>query len=218
MNPLNRIFTNEVVQPKLFDQKHIPNQQIFKSNYLQEMIKEQQNMKAEILQSISQIDTSLLTAENKQLKQLLEMTLRLKKQERMQTKQASLLEQQSLLHQALLAQVAAQDESMSALLQKQEELKEMSHVLHSFLEKQGQQYAEINSKLLVQEIFHQSVIERIEQQEALSAKLSRQIEHLKAIIFEQAANLSEKLESSVKYLVNPVQRFLVKLEDKDHQK
>jgi uncharacterized membrane-anchored protein YhcB (DUF1043 family) len=62
------------------------------------------------------------------------------------------------------------------------------------LEKQLNLQSEMKEKLINQEVFQKEVITRLDKQEALVQKISRQFSDLRSILFERTNHLVEKFE------------------------
>jgi hypothetical protein len=82
------------------------------------------------------------------------------------------------------------------------------------LNTQEQMKEELNKKLGVQEQASKSIMERLNRQEAITEKISRQLDNLKSVVYERASHLSERFEKSFKQLAKPVHSFFVNQEEK----
>lgn len=82
------------------------------------------------------------------------------------------------------------------------------------LDTQEQMKEELNKKLGVQEQASKSIMERLNRQEAITEKISRQLDNLKSVVYERASHLSERFEKSFKQLAKPVHSFFVNQEEK----
>lgn len=55
---------------------------------------------------------------------------------------------------------------------------------------------ELNKKLQEQEQASKSIMERLHRQEAIAEKISRQLDHLKAVVYERASHLTDRFEKA----------------------
>ncbi|WNS73494.1 hypothetical protein RRV45_11200 [Bacillus sp. DTU_2020_1000418_1_SI_GHA_SEK_038] len=122
------------------------------------------------------------------------------------------MEKESLINQAVLDQVSFQHASTEALIGKIDQFQSFSYDLTNQLNKQEAIYDELSRKLEVHEVFHKTVMERLDGQEAVVQKISRQIENLRSTLYERASFLSEKIETSFKQLLKPVQSYFIQTE------
>ncbi|WP_370221866.1 hypothetical protein [Cytobacillus sp.] len=83
---------------------------------------------------------------------------------------------------------------------------------------QEQMKEELNKQLGVQEQASKSIMERLDRQEAITEKISRQVDNLKSAVYERASHLSERFENSFKLLAKPVHSFFVNQEEKAKQR
>ena len=81
--------------------------------------------------------------------------------------------------------------------------------------KQEELYEEFSNKLNLQEVYHNTVMERLDQQEGLIKKLSGELDHLRSVIYERASHIIEKVESNISRMAKPIQRFFVNTEEKE---
>lgn len=124
-----------------------------------------------------------------------------KAQEEMKAELSKKLDVQEVFHNTVMERLNQQFASFSEEAEKkfktQEQLKE-----------------ELNKKLREQEQASKSIMERLHRQEAITEKISRQLDHLKSIVFERASHLTERFEKSIKQLAKPVHSFFVHQEEK----
>ncbi|MEK4922818.1 hypothetical protein MKX78_12920 [Cytobacillus sp. FSL R5-0569] len=117
-------------------------------------------------------------------------------------------------YEALLAQSSIQETAILELSRKLDNLEKPTEKILEELTVITDDQATIKDKIETQDIYHQSVMEKLESQDALNEKLSRQIDHLKSIIFERTAYLTENFKS----LISPVKSFFVHHEEKNKNK
>ncbi|ASV69600.1 hypothetical protein [Cytobacillus kochii] len=117
-------------------------------------------------------------------------------------------------YETLLAQSSIQETAILELSRKLDNLEKPTEKILEELTVITDDQATIKDKIETQDIYHQSVMEKLESQDALNEKLSRQIDHLKSIIFERTAYLTENFKS----LISPVKSFFVHHEEKNKNK
>ncbi|MEK4969929.1 hypothetical protein MKX29_20250 [Cytobacillus sp. FSL R7-0696] len=117
-------------------------------------------------------------------------------------------------YETLLAQSSIQETAILELSRKLDNLEKPTEKILEELTVITDDQAAIKDKMETQDIYHQSVMEKLESQDALNEKLSRQIDHLKSIIFERTAYLTENFKS----LISPVKSFFVHHEEKNKNK
>ncbi|MEK5102873.1 hypothetical protein MKX83_12915 [Cytobacillus sp. FSL M8-0252] len=117
-------------------------------------------------------------------------------------------------YETLLAQSSIQETAILELSRKLDNLEKPTEKILEELTVITDDQATIKDKIETQDIYHQSVMEKLESQDALNEKLSRQIDHLKSIIFERTAYLTENFKS----LISPVKSFFVHHEEKSKNK
>lgn len=125
-------------------------------------------------------------------------------------------EQQKLLNmarfdenqqQALYAELTIQDQKTSDLLNKISNLEMYSKQLKQEVLNSNK---ELSAKIELQDVYHQTVMERIQAQEASTYKMNRQLENLKAVIFERIADLAEKIEHQSKNTIKTLSGIFIK--------
>lgn len=117
-------------------------------------------------------------------------------------------------YETLLAQSSIQETAILEISRKLDNLEMPTEKILEELTVITDDQAAIKDKMETQDIYHQSVMEKLESQDALNEKLSRQIDHLKSIIFERTAYLTENFKS----LISPVKSFFVHHEEKNKNK
>ncbi|UQD52049.1 hypothetical protein C0971_08510 [Bacillus methanolicus] len=199
-----------------------PNQNLFHLNYMAQFIDQQQSVNQQLSDSFQEVNVLLNHAKSEQTNYFEEVLNRIEQQESFSRQLDSLLkkheqtaqvilerlseleqlqkgiekqaEGEGLVHQAILDQLSFQDQKFDGLTNKIEEYGRMNQEFKHQLEKQQTIFADISQKLNNEEIYHKTVMERLDQQDALSHRLSRQLDHLKENIFEKFSHLSEQLQ------------------------
>ncbi|WP_312095745.1 hypothetical protein [Niallia sp.] len=126
--------------------------------------------------------------------------------------QKEIMSEEALRHTALFDQLTFQEQDISLIAKKMDEFNDLAAEMKTKLDETGSSYHNISEKLDIQEIFHQTILESMEETNGNVNKLSRQIEHLKEILFERVHYLAEKIENNMKSITQPIQRFFLHTE------
>ncbi|HWJ79802.1 MAG TPA: hypothetical protein VNR61_17200 [Niallia sp.] len=132
--------------------------------------------------------------------------------------QKKLILEEAIRHTALFDQILYQDRDISILTDKMKEFNEIAVEMREKLNHIDSAYETVEEKLTLQEIFHETILENLEETNGNVNKLRRQMDYLKEIIFERANYLTKKLEEYINSLKLPVQRFFVKLDKEEQEK
>ncbi|WP_318508922.1 hypothetical protein [Bacillus sp. T3] len=209
------------------------NQQVYHQHYMEEMLKSQERINQKLSQSIKSIGDLLETRNNDQQESNTAMTTRMEKHEinqmtilnnltalektvleklaNMNKEQQALIQlvdQEEILHQALLAQLTTQDQTTNRLMSKLKELEE--NLLAEINSQIQDSNRKLSSKIEVHDVYHQTVMERIDQQEAHTHKLNRQLDTLKSVIYERFSLLTEKIELQSKQMLKTFSGYFFK--------
>ncbi|MGP7815842.1 hypothetical protein [Niallia sp. 01092] len=128
---------------------------------------------------------------------------------------ANVLANETIMNQAILDQVSYQEQAVISLGEQFQNYTFIANQMQKNMEKVDKNYETVTEKLEVQEIFHQTLIEKMDATEANMSKITRQIDVLKHLLFERISYLSDKLEANFKSISKPVQRFLLQKEKQD---
>ena len=227
-----RLFLNKNVEPKLHLSTTTlvePNQIEYRLQFLAEVLKYQDSINQKLtdsIESISSLFQSTISDRDEQIKRMefqienqqilqKQMTNNLQKLELVinekldqitgdQKELAQIVDKEELIHQAILAQLGTQDQSTLSLLKKMNEFEMVNRQLSDLVKNQLINQSEITSKLELQDVYHQTVMERLDQQEAVSHKVNRQLDSLKAVIFERIGHLAEKIELQSKNTIKSI--------------
>ncbi|CAI9392033.1 hypothetical protein ACTQ5K_22005 [Niallia sp. Sow4_A1] len=123
--------------------------------------------------------------------------------------QKEIINEESLRNTALFDQLTFQEQDISLIAKKMDEFNDLATDMKTKLDETESSYHNISEKLDIQEIFHKTIIENIEETNGNVNRLSRQIEHMKEILFERVHFLAEKIENNVKSIAQPIQRFFL---------
>ncbi|MDF2902682.1 MAG: hypothetical protein K0S25_320 [Bacillus sp. (in: firmicutes)] len=226
------LFLNKHVEPKvhLSTSKLVEtNQMEFRLQFLAEVLKYQDSINQKLTDSIESISSLLQSNISDREEQNIRMESTIENQQIVQKQIqnhlqkieagiyekldqitgdqmefAQMVNKEDLLHQAILAQLGTQEQSTLNLLRKMNEFEMVSQELSDLVKNQLNNQNEITSKLDVQDVYHQTVMERLDQQEAVSHKVNRQLDSLKAVIFERIGHLAEKIELQSKHTIKSI--------------
>lgn len=126
--------------------------------------------------------------------------------------QKDVMKEESLRHTALFDQLTFQEQNLSLISKKMDEFNQLAYEMKTKFDETENSYHNISEKLDIQEIFHQTILESMEETNGNVNKLSRQLEHMKEILFERVHYLAEKMENNVKRMAQPIQRFFLQSE------
>jgi hypothetical protein len=200
------LFVNKEVNPKILTfsaSGSNTHQVIFQNNYLTEVLVRQEIINQHLTDSQKAIDDLLQVSISLQEKQHQSIESKLEGDFQ---KISEIMLNDDLLNQAILAQLAKLDDFSHTLVNKVNLLEEVSKEMAFQLNEQLNTHTQLNDKLAIQDVYHQTVMERLDQQDAISHKINFQLENLKAIIFERIGDLAEKIEVqgklTIKYLTS----------------
>lgn len=189
---MNQKLTESIVSvQQLFEKSN--NTQQLQNITLNEAIENQESGQMRILNNLEKLEATVLehlTTMNTERQELLKM--------------AKVDENQQ---QALFAQLSVQDQKTSDLLNKIGELESFSKQLKQEMLASSK---ELSAKIEVQDMYHQTVMERIESQEAVTHKMNRQLDNLKAVIFERIADIAEKIDCQSKNTIKALSGIFIK--------
>lgn len=115
-----------------------------------------------------------------------------------------LVEEEKLLSQATIDQLAFQEDMTRGIHTKLEKYEDLYEDIQSRIAEQEHFYHEINDKLQIQEMFHQSIMNRLDSQDETSQKLVNQLDMVRQTLVErlEAAILSidSKYKQTLQYL------------------
>lgn len=209
------------------------NQNVYHQHYMEEMLRSQERINQKLSQSIESIGDLLETRNNDQQESNTAMTTRMEKHElnqvtilnnlttlektvleklaNMNKEQQALIQlvdKEEIFHQSLLAQLTTQDHTTNRLMFKIKELEE--NLLAEITGQIQDSKHELSTKIEVHDVYHQTVMERIDQQEAQTHKLNRQLDSLKSVIYERFAILTEKIELQSKQMLKTFSGYFFK--------
>lgn len=181
------IFINRKDHPDVFKNNEnisAPNQDYMKHDYISEYIDEQQRANVSLINSFNEMKHRFHEQEGIQSSHWNELTSQLHVL-KINTQSQKEFEEQ------MIRWLKALDEKNSQL---QTANLELSLQISAQMELQKQ----LSEKFSNQEEFQVGVLNRLDQQEALTEKISRQLNHIRSILFERTNYLAQKMEEGYK--------------------
>lgn len=181
------IFINRKGHPDLFENSEKifePNQDFIKKDYISELIDEQQKANVSLINAISEMKHRFHEQDDKQSYHWNEVTGQLNE---LKTNNQSKKE----FEEQMIRWLKTLDEKNSQL---QTANLELSLQISAQMELQKQ----LSKKFSNQEEFQTGVLTRLDQQEALTEKISRQLNNIRSILFERTNFLAQKIEEGYK--------------------
>ncbi|MFD2445613.1 hypothetical protein ACFSO7_16760 [Bacillus sp. CGMCC 1.16607] len=201
-----------------------PNQQSFRLNYLTEFLSQQINQNEAINESIDKVLSTVHQTQHTQevkIEQILKVnkeqteisTQFLEKFENQgkttadisnslqelqdQNKQLSEnIGKEQLINQAILDQLSFQDQQLKNTNSLLTNYVDLAMELTTQLQLQEKMVQEMDQKLQLHDVYHNTVMERLDKQEAFNEKIIRQLDFLKSLVFERVNLVIEKVENS----------------------
>lgn len=214
------------------------NQESFRKNYLQEFIKQQSDMNASLKNSsievnmlvnetkveqlqqfshvIKQLDqqnqrtTPLLENINKQEEIYHTLLERFEAVDQFNDKLIKKYENEGLINQVIVDQLTIQDTEINQISKKVEEYRNLNYSLTEQLEEQIRINGDILNSIELQESFHKTILERLDHQDAINQKMSREIDNLKATLFERISFVVDKIEENYKQITGYITQLFSK--------
>ncbi|WP_226681527.1 transcriptional regulator [Sutcliffiella horikoshii] len=260
---------NLLPTPKLFHHTKsvMSNQQEFRRNYLEDILKQQEETNLTVSRTVNKINDNLqqsisiqdknhqllldklysqekvqktlsemITTQDSNVRQLYDKVLvHEKNHEELQENIASneesskkveqrldklevSLEEEKLLSQATIDQLAFQEDLTRGIHTKLEKYEELYADLQSTLHDQEHFYQEINNKLQVQEMFHKSVMERMDSQDIASQKIADQLNTLRQTLVDKLENAISSIDSKYKQTLHYLSGSMSGLKERIIQK
>ncbi|NLP49326.1 hypothetical protein [Bacillus sp. RO1] len=141
-----------------------------------------------------------------------------KKVEQRLDKLELLVEEEKLLSQATIDQLAFQENLTRGIHSKLEKYEEMYEDIQSKLHDQEHFYQEINNKLQLQEIFHQSVMERLDSQDIASQKIADQLKMLRHTLVDKLETAITSIDSKYRQTLHYLSGSMIGLKERIIQK
>lgn len=182
-----------------------PNQTYFRRDYLKEILIEQKQMYQTINHTMSKLAQ---TYENKELtrsKQLLAVNDRL-------DHMAHAVEVNGLTEQQLEEQINDMAESNQRMLQWMESYSSNARQLGEKIDQQITEQAKLTKEISGQREVQFKIVNRLENQEALTEKLLRQMDHFRSLLFERTHYLAEQIENGYQFMATYIYKQLTGVE------
>ncbi|MGD7052300.1 hypothetical protein [Sutcliffiella horikoshii] len=128
------------------------------------------------------------------------------------------LEEEKLLSQATIDQLAFQENLTRGIHTKLEKYEELYEDIQSKLHDQEHFYQEINNKLQVQEMFHKSVLERMNSQDIASQKIAEQLNALRQTLVDKLEIAISSIDSKYKQTLHYLSGSMIGLKERIIQK
>lgn len=224
------LFINDSEHPDVFKNKkpiNEPNQQMIKKDYFAELMQIHQESNASLSKSLeelkrhyqkqNEIQSLQLNELYEQLKGLkntnlehknfeVEMLKWLQSVEEKNEKFQTYMEEEAAIKQKIHRQIQLQMEANREVTDQMQEYETANQYLSSQLEEQVSLQKELAA---IQENFQEQVLTRLDNQEAITEKLSRQIHHMRSILFERTNFLAEKIENGYKQTSSFVHKLIM---------
>lgn len=128
------------------------------------------------------------------------------------------LEEEKLLSQATIDQLAFQEDLTRGIHTKLEKYEELYEDIQLTLHDQEHFYQEINNKLQAQEMFHKSVMERMDSQDIASQKIADQLNTLRQTLVDKLENAISSIDSKYKQTLHYLSGSMIGLKERIIQK
>jgi hypothetical protein len=205
--------------------KHTSNQSTHRRNYLTEFLKEQKTFNKQLLDSFEQVNLDLKNSNSKQSSQLAKVLTKLANQDELhQQSLESIKSQEKPLHN-MVAKLNQVDKNSEGLVKKIEmdgfinqaimdELKSQNQTNHRMIrklddyettyqdlivqeKKQYDLFGELSERIKIQEAFHETIMNDLSHQKEVTQKITKQLDHFKAFVFEKIVPFIEKIDGIV---------------------
>lgn len=236
------IYKNSDVEPSIYHLENndiSSNQKEYRKNYLQQILMEQAQISDSLKNSVEDVRKSLQRTNALQNDQNKFMIQKLHSHDQFYERIEAYFQNQERTNEFLLNRLTLLEGKNEAILEKIEAERLLTEaildqqsihdqVLHKLkanvdeeesvidqLKKQDELFDQFNSKLELQQIFHNTVMERLDQQEGLIKKIIGELNHLRSVIYERASHIAEKMEDNFHRITKPIQHFIVNKDKKE---
>jgi len=218
--------------------KATSNQDSYRRNYLHEFIQSQQNINSQLKNASTQVNTLVHETKVEQKHHFDQLSRKLENQEERTTPLLDNIQKQEeaykvllerfeaiemfnqellkkhedegLLNQAIVDQLTIQDTAVQNLSIKLEKFGENHDDLNDKLAEQNEINEQILKTVEIQEAFHKTILQKLEQQEAINLKTSRDVDSLKATLFERISYVIDKIEENYRHVTGFINQFFTK--------
>jgi hypothetical protein len=181
------LYINNNQHPDVFKarkQINESNQAVIIRNYLTEIIDEQQQANVSLSKTLEELKQRTIEYENVQAIQWDDVSEKLNE---LKTHTQKNTEFESLVIQWL-----------ASINERMEKYETANKQIYTQISDQYLLQKQMSEKISGQEEFQNGVISRLDKQEALTEKISRQINHIRSILFERTNYLAEKIDDGYK--------------------
>jgi len=182
-----------------------PNQSYFRRDYLQELLQEQHQMHQMLNKKIMRLTQSYEKQAHNQSHQFLKLTNRLD-----QVTQA--VEVHDLTDQQLQKQVLDMAENNQKVLERIEAYNTDMKQIEEKIDEQIAQQAEMTYEINENQKKQKDIVDRMENQEALTEKLLRQVGEFRALLYERTHYLAEQFENGYHLMATQIYKQLTGVE------
>lgn len=216
------LFFNKKQHPDVFKNigKIDENNQIYvRHNALTELIDEQQKVNMNLEKSIAELkprydqleemQTSQWNNVKEKINDLMVSSNRHEQMERIVISRINTLDENGLmLKKSMIEQMNNLKESYQKILSRMEKNESSYEYISTLMNKQIDLQEEVTQTLLKHEEFHTGVLNRLDNQEALTEKISRQLSNIRSILFERTNYIATKLEDGFKQTSSYVYKLM----------
>ncbi|GHH96851.1 hypothetical protein [Neobacillus kokaensis] len=203
-----------------------PNQAYSKQDFLTELMKQQDKTNTALQNSLSELKSRSLVQEQSQLHQWTQVDRQLQELRKSNLEQKDfetqivhflqslnekngdfqrILENEALLKEDIIENVNRLSASIQEISNRLEKQGETNQMLSQRLNEQLELQKDATAK---QEDFQEDVLLRLDNQEALTEKIVRQLNHIRSIIFERTNFLASKIEDGYKLTSSYVYKLM----------
>jgi hypothetical protein len=196
------LYVNRDVEPKLLkvqsglDQSK--SQNIYRTNQVQDFIKQQQNINVELKDFMKDLHHSVHNSKQEQASHFESISSLIMTHQDQYQQLLTKMEKDEVVKKAIMDSLLIQETAANKFSQELENQENLYHELISQLKSQELLFKKIDKKLELQEVFHKTLLESVDNQEAVNFKVLRELENLKSAIFERFSFLIEKMETNYK--------------------
>lgn len=202
------------------------NQEFVRYNFLTELIIEQQKANKELTQSISDLKRRYEKHGEEQSVQWNHVKKEMQANHRNRVEFENqliqqihtldekthylqeVLEKESILKQSIMEQIHSLGESSQEIVSRIEKSEATSQLLKAKMNQQFTLQKEVAETLSNTKEFQTGVIERLDNQEAITEKILRQINHIRSILFERTNYLATKINEGYKMTSSYVYKLM----------
>ncbi|HEY4549271.1 MAG TPA: hypothetical protein VIG98_03220 [Bacillus sp. (in: firmicutes)] len=226
------LFINHDHHPNVFKNQesvHATNQAFVKCNSLTELLNEQQEANMKLVRSLAELKSRHEQQEIaqkghwKQLKYQIKdlkasnfhrvefenrLVHRLETLDKKSSHLREIVEGENPVTKSIFEEISSLSHSNREISDRLKENEASNQVLSAQLNEQMNRQKETTEQLSIHEEHQVDVLKRLDKQEALTEKISRQLNHIRSIIFERTNYLATKLEDGYKLTASHVYKLM----------